>query len=195
MTNGKIFAWLIAPVIIIATCLAIFILLMLPPKHMCRKLRTEEIRPIVKRITGRELPVSAKNLRGILLRDYGEVIYLVFETDPEGFSYILATFGGQDVKRIDFPGEDNTPWDWDMSAFRTGVTFQEECGVLLFDVNLFDRIKRDAIKYMMTEVFPDDAVRAHHLESGDSWPEPYEILLFKDLGVVYLKAGKCSSPR
>ncbi len=164
------------------------------PNVVLRELRQEEIRPMLKRITGRELPGKVEDLRAILYsRAAGglEDIFVSFQTDQQGFLYTLDAFGGQDVKMEEFPQVGKNPFRWIRAGFDEGYRFQKKLGVVLFDKDLLDRIIHDALEHDNTGRFPKDAVTGYYLEFNDSSKlVNYNVLVFEDLGVVYISAEK-----
>jgi len=162
------------------------------PHSILRELSQEEIRPMLKRITGRELPTKLEDLRAILFSYKGlENFFVAFQSDQEGCLYILDAFGGQDVFRQEFPQEGNNPFKWDLVGFDEGYRFQKKLGVVLFNKDLLDRIRYDALEHANTGRYPKDAVTGHYLEfDASSKLTFYRVLVFKDRGLVYICAEK-----
>lgn len=159
-----------------------------------RVLSAEEIRPIFNQITERQLPDKVENLRAIY-SDFRSIedIYLSFQTDQEGFSYILNGFGGQKVQVIEFPESEVTSlWrDGVVRAFLKGCYQQEDLGIELFDENLLNRIRTDLYKRdHKTRQYPSDAVAGWCLDYSVKPTKYYSILLFKEKHLVYIFAGK-----
>lgn len=155
-------------------------------KHY-RELPQEEIRPLLKGITGRELPDKADDLRAILYSFSGlQELFVAFQTDQEGCLYILDAFGGEHVRTWEFPHLEYIP---DMSGFEAGCEFQKKLGVVLFHKDLLDRIHTDFLEYAGTGRYPENAVTGYYLELDDrSRLVFYRVLLFKDRGLVYIFA-------
>jgi hypothetical protein len=162
--------------------------------RVCRELSREEIRPFLKRITGIELSskVKVEDLRAILFGYNGlEDLYVAFNTDQEGCLYILDVFGGKEVLRQEFPQDKNNPYSWDISIFDSVYNLQKKVSIALFDKNLLDRIKDDALEHANTGSYSEDAIAGYYLEfDAKSKLSSYRILVFKDLGIVYIFAEK-----
>ena len=158
-----------------------------------RELQKEEIRPILTRLTGRELPTKVENLRAIFHiegdRERLEELYVAFRTDQKGCEYILDTFGGQNVQREEFPLDENNPFKWRMSDFLYACRLQKDLGVDLFDEELINRIERDAMVNTLRGHFPKDAVKYYFLGSSCS-DLFYTVLIFKDMSIVYMFVSK-----
>jgi hypothetical protein len=160
-----------------------------------RVLSAEEIRPIFIQITERQLPDRTKNLRAIYSKFHSDIegIFLAFQTDQEGFSYILDEFGGRNVKIIEFPeSEVHGPWITRMlSIFSSGCYQQEQLGIELFDEDIINRIKTDfeAWDYKKGQ-YPKDSVSGWYLDYSVRAAKYYFILLFKDTHLAYIYAGK-----
>jgi len=180
------------PIIII--CLLLFLLARQPDS--VRELRREDISPMLKRITGKELPDKVKDLRAIVFSEGDfekiEQLFVAFQTDQENCSRILDEFGGQDVnERHEFPQDENNPFSWDMYSFEQGYHFQQKLGVDLFDIDLINRIRDDALEHANTFSYPKDAVTGYYLEFNASSKLLYHrVLVFKDRGIVYITASK-----
>lgn len=160
-----------------------------------RVLNTEEIRPIFNQITERQLPDKAENLRAIYSKSHNDIekIFLAFQTDQEGFSYILNKFGGRNVKIIEFPElEVHGPWITRMlTIFSSGCHQQEQLVIELFDEGLITRIQTDYEAWdYKTGQYPKDAVGGWYLEYSVRAAKYYFILLFKDENLTYIFAGK-----
>lgn len=165
-------------------------------KHY-RELPQEEIRPLLKGITGRELPDKADDLRAILYSFSGlEELFVAYQTDQEGCLYILDAFGGEHVKMHEFPHADNNTFEWHgMADFSTGCRYQKQLGVVLFDEDLIGRIRRDDLEYVNTGRYPTDAVTGYYLAGASFDPSSkiwchYAVVVFKDQGLVYICAAK-----
>ncbi len=187
--------WLISVVLIVVGC-SFLLLLAWATTGTLRELPQRRIRPMVKRFTGRELPGKAEDLRAIFHSYRGRQIFVAFQTDHEGCSYILDAFAGKHVQRHEFPHAENNPFEWHgMSAFSRGCWYQKELGVTLFDEDLINRITRDDLEYLKTGHYPEDALTGYYLAGASfdlgskSWRH-YVILVFKDRGLVYLFASK-----
>lgn len=183
--------------IVFIQIIAIFLLLFLATRRshsIIRELSQEEIKPTLKRITGRELPDKAEELKAILYsRAAGglEHIFVSFQTDQKGCLYTLDTFGGQDVKREEFPQVGKNPFRWIRSGFNEGYRFQKKLGVVLFDKDLLDRIIHDFLECVKKGRYPKDAVTGYYLEfDASSKLTRYRVLVFKDQSLVYIFAEK-----
>lgn len=113
--------------IVFIPIVVIFLLLFLATRRshsILRELSKEEIRPILKRIAGRDLPSKAEELRAILY-SYSvlENLYVAFQTNQEGCLYTLDEFGGQNVKREEFPQVEKNPFRWIRAGFDQGYHF------------------------------------------------------------------------
>ncbi len=188
--------WLLIPVLMVSLCL----LLTAHPRRAAdfvyRELSVNEIRPMLKEITGKALPDKAEGLRAILWGECGiRELYLVFHTDQDGRSYIMEEFGGQNVEKHDFPDEKNCDsFRWTaLRNFDRGYLFQRELGVMLFDRTLYDRIREDIMQRFEIGHYPEDAVSGHYLQFYDD-TQPllmwYQILMFPDRDLVYVCAGR-----
>jgi len=158
--------------------------------HVFRELHIEEIEPFLIQLTGRKLPGKVENLRAILFgyRGYKD-LYVAFKTDQKGCSYILDVFSGQDVPKQEFPQDTDEPFKWDVDIFDMGYNFQKKLGIVLFDKNLYDRVRGDAMELANTGRYPEDAVTGYYIEfDAKSKLAFYRILVFKDLGIVYIFA-------
>ncbi len=63
--------------------------------------------------------------------------------------------------------------------------------MILFDKDLLDRIRHDFLESVNTGRYPKDAVTGYYLEFNDSSKlGNYNVLVFKDLGIVYISAEK-----
>lgn len=164
-----------------------------PDKPVRRELHPEEIRPMLKRMTGRELVGKAEGLRAIFYR-YGPVedLFVAFQTDQEGCSDVLQAFGGQNVRMEEFPDVENGPFGWTMAGFRIG--YARELSRDPFDQDLIDRIRDDALEYYALGHYPKDAITGYYLEcstGSESHEIFYNVLIFKDEGVVYVFGERC----
>lgn len=160
--------------------------------HVCRELRSEEIEPFLIQLTGHELPDKVEDLRAILFGYNGyKDLYVAFKTDQKGCLYMLDLFGGQDVVRQEFPQDKNNPFQWDIDIFDIGYDLQKKLGIVLFDKNLYDRVQGDALVHAFTGRYPKDAITGYYIEfDARSKLAFYRILVFKDLGIVYVFAEK-----
>ncbi len=101
-----------------------------------RELSVEEIRPAFVRVTKRELPDKADNLRAIFEDSREPSIFVRFETDPEGIEYILQNFGGERVNSETLNKDDWRLREHSGLGFFTKLSFwQHELGISLFDAN------------------------------------------------------------
>jgi len=174
-------------IVIVAIFLLPFVLSGCTDKSVCRELRREEIGPMLMRLTGRELPGKVEDLRAILFAERSfEHLFVAIRTDQKGCEYLLDAFGGQDVQREEFPRDKNNPFSWNMSGFWTGCRFQEKLGVDLFDEELINRIKGDALERANTGHYPKDAVKGYYLAGACSKSVFHLVLLFKDQEIAYL---------
>ena len=185
---------LIGVVLIIVGCLFLSLLARVT-KGTLRELPQRQIRPMVKRFTGRELPGKAEDLRAIFHSYRGlELIFVVFQTNQEGCSYILDAFVGKHVKMHEFPHAENNTFEWHgMADFSTGCRYQKQLGVVLFDEDLIGRIRRDDLEYVNTGRYPTDAVTGYYLAGASFDPSSkiwchYAVVVFKDQGLVYICA-------
>lgn len=183
---------LVVFVLLVIVCLILFVLERHPGNSAYRELRKQEIRPTLKRITGRGLPTKVENLRAILFVYNGlEDLGVAFQTDQEGCSYILDEFGGENVLMEEFPDVKSQPFEWDFAGFDQAYGFQKKLGVVLFDKNLYDRIQLDALEHANTGDYPKDAVSGYYLEfNADSKSVFYRVLIFKEQALVYISAEK-----
>lgn len=189
------FIALIFALIIVICPFILFLAWLSDPGYIIRELHQEEIRPMLKRITGRELPAKVEDLRAIFYYCEGlENLLVAYQTDEEGCLYTLDAFGGQDVKKEQFP---RVGFRVDSSGFdKAYYDFQKdlkELGVTLFDENLMDQLRRDYTEQITTRRFPKDAVTGWYLEFNTIsklYIYNYKVLIFKDLGVVYIYASK-----
>ena len=118
---------------------------------------------------------------------------MTFKTNHEGISHILDTFGGKDFLTEDFPNPVNNPFEWRMMDLLDVYSLQKELGVVLFDNNLNDlieRIKSDDLEYVKTKRYPEDAVPVWYLEFRKRHSASYNILILKDLGLVYIRIAE-----
>ena len=181
--------------IVVIPIIVIFLLLFFATRQshsILRELSQEEIRPMLKRITGGELPGKVEDLRAILYSYSGlEDLFVAFQTDQEGCLYILDEFGGQDVLRQEFPSIEKSPFQWIRDGFDEGCHFQEKLGVAIFDKELLDRLTRDYLERVNTGLYPKDAITGYYLEfDASSKLVFYRVLVFKDQGLVYIFAEK-----
>ena len=88
-----------------------------------RALSAEEIRPVFLRITNRELPGKADNLRAIFEEGRDPRIFVRFDTDSEGVAYILKEFGGERVISKTFDADDIGAPKKSGSKFFTRLSF------------------------------------------------------------------------
>jgi hypothetical protein len=191
--------WLIAFVPMIIICLFL-LLLSRVTKGTLRELPQRRIRPMVKRFTGRELPGKVEDLRAIFRSYRGvEAIFLAFQTDQQGCSYILDAFAGKHVKMHEFPPAEGTSFDC------TGILvfhkacwyYQKELGVTLFDEDLINRVLSDSsgLEYANTGRYPEGTVTGYYLagasfdRSSKLWRH-HVVLVFEDRGLVYLYAAR-----
>lgn len=187
MGKGKIFVWFIVFILVVITCLVLFVLLMSRPSSTHRVLGPEKIRSMVKQMTGRDLPTDVENFRGVELGyDRYVRVFLAFETSQNGLSYILDTFDKHDVKREDFPHEMNKPEDLGPRIFWMVREFQDKLGVVQIDKDLCNKLWHDNMEYMNNGTYPTNAVSGSYLRSNDSCSVYYYCLIFKDLGLVYM---------
>jgi len=185
------FIALIFALIIIICPVISFLAWLSDPGEVARELHQEEIRPMLKRITGRELPAKVEDLRAIFYYCEGlENLLVAYQTDEEGCLYALDAFGGQDVKKEQFP---RVGFRVGSSGFDKAYFYQKRLGLTLFDENLIDRLRRDYTKQITTRRFPKDAVTGWYLEFNTIsklYTYKYKVLIFKDLGIVYIYASK-----
>ncbi len=139
----------------------------------CRELRPKEIRAWLRLITGRRLPSRTEGLRAILNSFRGREIFVTFQTDEEGCSYILDAFGGQDIQVREFVKERD--YELPLHSFPNALCWQKELNIVLFD--------------------PEAIEAATHLHSGYESPLVYEVLIDKNRAKVYIYAerqgGRC----
>ncbi len=104
-----------------------------------RVLSVEEIRPVFLRITNRELPLKADNLRAIFEEGRDPHIFVRFNTDSEGVAHILKEFGGKRVISKSFNADDIGSPKKSGSRFFTRLSFwQNELGISPFDPNTIE---------------------------------------------------------
>lgn len=196
MEKRKALIYLFVFILIIIIC---HLLLLLPRRNhnlVRRELHKEEIRPILKNITGKELSTEkVENLRAVFFDYHGlETLYVSFKTGHKEYTHILDTFGGKYVKMEEFPQDRNNPFSWDISSFLIRDRFRKEVGVDIFEEELIKRIREDALVNANTGNYPKDALTGYYLEFNTSseliFYRIYRILLFKDLGLVYIFAEK-----
>ena len=193
MRKRKMLIFSIVFMLVISTCCSVLLLLARHNRSTLRKLSQREIRPILKRITGRDLPSKSEELRAILYSYHGlEDIFVAFRTDEEGCSYVLDEFGsGQDIMRQEFPHKEYNHLRYSMVTFLNGYLFQKKLGIDLFDKDLIERIKHEHLEYVNMNSYPKDAVNGYYLKFSESSKLAfYRILVFKDLNIVYIFAEK-----
>ena len=197
----KIKSFIFSIVIVLMLSIFLICILFTPIRNAIhRELKQEEIRPKIKGIIGKELPDTVENLRAVIYsvgkNDVYVDLYVTFHTDSNGCSYILKEFGGPDVKRqTSFREQYDGDRSFSLTAFRRGYHLQQECGAVLFDMDLVKRAKYDyAIPDPITGNFPEDAVTGYYIcFEGEYEPEilyNYHVLVFTDRGLVYICANK-----
>lgn len=170
MHKGRVRVWLvvalavmIAWVMTIACLFGLFVAWRIRQPYY-RELRPNEIRPWFKLITGRELPEKTEGLRGILYFFRDREIFVAFQTDQQGCSYILDTFGGQDVQVREFVKERD--YVFPLAGFVSANYWQKKLGISLFD--------------------PQTLGVACYLDSGGHPDTGYQVLIDKDRSKVYI---------
>lgn len=99
-----------------------------------RELSVGEIRPVFLSITNRALPSKAYSLRAIFQEGRDPSIFVRFETDSEGITYILKEFAGERVIFKTLDAGDFRALTRSGRRFFTRLSFwQDELGVCLFD--------------------------------------------------------------
>ena len=183
--------------IVVVPIMVVCLSLLLLARRTVRELPQRQIRPTVKRFIGLELPSKADNLRALFHSYRGvENVSLAFQTDQQGWSYILDAFAGKKhIHRHEFPQPENRPFQWGAwGAFLLSCSYQNQLRVRIFDEDLINRIGSDHLEYVNTGHYPKDAVTGYYLNgiSGDPMSELvfYHILVFKDRGLVYIYAAK-----
>lgn len=163
------------PTLIVCLVLSALTVHLMRPVY--RELRPEEIRRSVRRMTGHELPEEACDLRGILFNRRGRELYVAFETDPNGCSYIVDAFRTQHLEAS--RGQGLSPEDWWMGCFVRGCVYQRGLGTVVFDPILVNRVGLDA---KVTE-------HACYVRASAESKVRYVVLVFRDRGLVYLFAA------
>jgi len=156
-------AMMVAWVMTIACLLALFVAWHIHQPYY-RELRPSEIRPWFKLITGRDLPEKTEGLRAMLWFFRDREIFVAFQTDDEGCSYILDAFGGQGVQKGEFVKERD--YVLPLAGFVRAQHWQKRLGIVLFDQQTVGA--------------------ACYLDSGDNPPIAYEVLIDKDRCKVYI---------
>jgi hypothetical protein len=189
MRKNKISIYLL----IIMICSSLLLLVKSCAKSSYIELSQREIRPTLKRITGRDLPSNVEKLQAILYSYKGlEDVFIAFQTNQEGCSHMLNEFGsGQDVMKQEFPDKEFSFVEYSMMVFLNGYQFQKKLGIDLFDMDLIERIEHEHLEYVNTSRYPKDAVTGYYLKFTDTLKLTfYRILVFKDLNIVYIFAEK-----
>lgn len=156
-----------------------------PSPRRYRTLGQEEAARVLKRFTGRQLPSEVEAFQAILFDDTVQsreplpTLYLAFQTDEQGCSYVLNEFRGPNV-RIQLSSEQplgTDRWWWNFGRFFRGCDYQNELGVLLFDRDLLRDIQQAQVANAQ---FPE---AVHYVQSPS-----YGVLVLADRRVVYLYA-------
>jgi len=165
-----------------------------------RSLNQEEIGPMLKSLTGKELPAEVENLRAITYshrtwRNQGwEELHVAFQVDKDGYRQVLDEFGGGGVEKYTFPGETNPPGQWYIDTFDQGYHCQTKLGVSLFDKGLYHRIQDDYWRSLADSGrYPQDAITGHDLRFALELKKDftgYRVLMFDDAHIVYISAGR-----
>ncbi len=163
-----------------------------------RQLRKEEIRPALKRFTGKELPDHITDLRAFYrkegFRGGREELFVAIRTDRNGCAAILDLLRTETPREsYHFPDEDGNPFMLGLRAIDRVYEFQSKLGVMLFDKTLVDRVYADALERANTGHYPIDAVTGHYLHfyrQSKAREEYYSVLIFADEGIVYIWAGQ-----
>jgi hypothetical protein len=195
MVKNKILISFFACILIIILC-SYLLLFTKRNTRFPRELSQDEIRPILKHITERDLPIYVEELRAIFYSYHGlEDIFIAFKTNQEGCSFILNEFGsGQDILKQEFPDKEYNRMEFGMEAFVfNGYQFQKKLGIDLFDMDLIGRISDEQLDYVNTGRYPKDAVTGYYLKFIDNSKSEvilYRVLIFNNLNIVYIATRK-----
>jgi len=195
MAKWKLAPWRIAVAIALTVTFLTLILAawrcISPPRHRYRALEYEEVGPVLRSFTGRRLPGEVQDLQAILFDDtlYSReslpALYLAFQTNEQGCSYVLNEFRGPNV-RIELFSEQplgTDRWLWNFGRFFNGCVYQNELGMMLFDMDLLRDIQQAQV---VNAQFPE---AVYYLQCSS-----YGVLVLPDRGTVYLYAWKRRGP-
>ena len=197
MRKSRIPVYLLALLPTTAVCALLYVCAWHGRGNVLHVVDQQEVRPMFRRITGKELPDDIRNLHAITFGYDGiKELYLAFEVDDDAYSRTLEEFGGERIEKYEFPQEVPPPRGWDVGAFDRGYEFQKSLGTTLFQPSLLRKVESDYRRFVSTRQFPEDAIRGDFLyfstESDKDFKDLayYSVLAFKEQGLVYMAVGR-----
>lgn len=132
------------------------------PARYLGELPREKVKPVFERLSGKNLPEETVGLRGLLEEGMDPAIVVKFETNADGITHILQTFGGERVPRHTMPAQEVTRFieQKHSRAYTLLLYWQQQVADPFFDGD-FDGLVQVLESTRHVVVIDDDAGRVY----------------------------------